>query len=79
MNKFQAMAEIMHLLNQEGCLKPGTLAYRIVRQKVAERIDRIGPEAALLNVIDRRPRIVEQIKRLTRRTRSTTARPSIDF
>jgi hypothetical protein len=47
MNKFQAMALIMATLSEGGHLKPGTQEYKIARQLVSEKIDRLGPEAAL--------------------------------
>lgn len=63
-NRFQAMARIMTLLADDGTLKPGTRRYRIARKMVARTIDRLGPDAALVQVVDRRPHLLEQIDTL---------------
>lgn len=62
MNKFQAMARIMTLLNEDGCLKPGSRAYKIVRKMVGAKIDRLGPEGALMQVMDTKAHLIAQIR-----------------
>ncbi len=66
MNKFQAIVQIMVILCKDAHLKPGSTVYKVVREKVSQRIDIWGPDAALLNVIDRKPQILHQIKMLKR-------------
>lgn len=79
MNKFQAMAQIMTILNEDGLLKPGSPVYKLVREQVSDRIDRLGPEAAVLNVIDRKPQIMDQIKVLIQWHERGKLKPIIDF
>jgi hypothetical protein len=62
MNKFQAMARIMAILNEGGQLKPGTQEYKIARKLVSGKIDRLGPEAALAQVEKWRGHLLDQIK-----------------
>jgi hypothetical protein len=54
MNRFQAMAKIMAMLDtEEENLQPGTnREYKIARKMVSRKIDRLGPEAALLQVVE---------------------------
>ena len=61
MNRFQAMAKIMAMLTEEENLKPGSREYQIARKLVSKKIDRLGPETALLQVVDRRHKFMEQI------------------
>ena len=79
MNKFQAMARIMAILCEEAHLKRGSLVYKIVRDKVSQRIDILGPDAALLNVIDRKPQILNQIKVLSEYQKRGRLLPTIEF
>jgi hypothetical protein len=51
MNRFQAMAQIMAMLDKDGSLKPGTNLYKTVRKMVSDKIDRLGPEAAFREVV----------------------------
>jgi hypothetical protein len=62
MNKFQAMARIMSLLNEDSFLKPGSQEYKIVRKMVGAKIDRLGPEGALVQVMDTQAHLIAQIK-----------------
>ena len=62
MNKLQAMAQIMMLLNEDGLLKPGSQVYQSVRRMIADKIDRLGPDDALAQVMDRKSHLLEQIK-----------------
>jgi hypothetical protein len=66
MNKFQAMARIMAILNKDGQLKPGAQEYKIARKIVSDKIDRLGPEAALAQVEKWRGHILDQIKMMDR-------------
>jgi hypothetical protein len=62
MNKFQAMAQIMTLLNEDGLLKPGSHVYKTVRKMISRKIDTLGPEAALVHVMDSKAALLAQIK-----------------
>ncbi len=62
MNKFQAMAQIMTLLNEDNFLKPGSHVYKLVRSMVSDKIDRLGPEGALVQVMDTKAHLLAQIK-----------------
>jgi hypothetical protein len=66
MNKFQAMARIMAILNKDGQLKPGTREYKIARKMVSNKIDRLGPEDALVQAEKWRGHILDQIKMMDR-------------
>jgi hypothetical protein len=48
MNRFQAMAKIMAMLTEEEYLQLGSREYKIARKLVSRKIDRLGPETALL-------------------------------
>jgi hypothetical protein len=75
MNKFQAMAQIMLLLNEDGLVRPGSHVYKTVRKMVADKIDRLGPDAAYVDVIDRKLEILSQIKILSMWHNSSGRRP----
>ena len=79
MNKLQAMARIMTLLNEGGLLKPGSEVYRTVRQMAADKIDRLGPEAALAQVMDRKAQLLDQIRMLGMWHQSTRRQPPPDY
>ncbi len=79
MNKFQAMAKIMAMLCDAADLKPGSPVYKIVREKVSERIDILGPDAALLNIIDRKPQILNQINVLSQWQARGKLLPVLEF
>jgi hypothetical protein len=64
MNKVQAMARIMVLLNENGLLKPGSRVYKAVRKMASDKIDRLGPDAALLQIMDRKNHVLDQIRML---------------
>ena len=66
MNKFQAMAKIMMILNEDGLLRPGTRVHKILRRMVSEKIDRLGPEAAIFQVVDRQAQIRDHIRMLNK-------------
>jgi hypothetical protein len=50
MNRFQAMAQMMAMLCEEGQLKRGTREYKIARKLISKKIDRLGPDAAFAEV-----------------------------
>ncbi len=79
MNKFQAMAQIMTVLNEDALLKPGSRAYKTVRKMVSDMIDSLGPETALAQVMDRKAHLLGQIKILCMWHHSTGRRPSVKF
>lgn len=64
MNKFQAMTRIMMLLNEDGHLKPGSPVYKMIRRMASDKIDRLGPEAAVTQIMDRKAQILAEIQRL---------------
>jgi hypothetical protein len=61
MNKFQAMAQIMAILCEDGLLKRGTRNYKLARKLISSKIDRLGPDAALAQVESWRGRVEEQV------------------
>ncbi len=73
------MAQIMLLLNEDGLLKPGTHVYKTVRRMVFNKIDRLGPDAALVQIIDRKAYLLDQIKILCMWHKSTHRRPFTKF
>ena len=79
MNKFQAMAQIMLLLNEDGLLRPGSHVYQTVRRMISDKIDRLGPDAALVDVVDGKLQILDQIKILAMWHKSTGRRPPPPF
>jgi len=79
MNKFQAMARIMLLLNEDGLLRPGSHVYNTVRRMISDKIDRLGPDAALVNVVDGKIELLDRIKILAMWHKSTGASPSKKF
>lgn len=46
MNKFQAMAQIMAILCEDGSFPKGSQRYKLARKFVAKKIDTMGPDAA---------------------------------
>ena len=76
MNKFQAMAQIMLLLNEDGLLRPGSRAYHTVRRMISDKIDRLGPDAALVNVVDEKVQLLGRIKILAMWHKSAGMFPS---
>ena len=75
MNKFQAMAQIMSLLNQDDLLKPGSQVYKMVRRMVSEKIDRLGPDRAVAEVLETRTDLLDKIKILAMWHKSIRRRP----
>lgn len=64
MNKVQAMARIMMFLNENGVLEPGSRKYKIVRRMVSSKIDRLGPEGAMVQIMDTKAHLLAQIDTL---------------
>ena len=79
MNKLQAMAQIMSVLNHDNRLKPGSQVYKMVRRMVAEKIDRLGPEGAMAHVTQNKTRLLDQIRILCMWHRSTRRMPPPTF
>lgn len=79
MNRFQAMARIMALLNEDGLLKPGSHAYKTVRRMASDKVDRMGPDAALAHVMEEKARLLDQIRILCMWHKTTDRRPPPDF
>jgi len=79
MNKFQAMAQIMLLLNEDGLLRPGSRVYHTVRRMVSDKIDRLGPDAALENVVDGKTQLLDRIKILAMWHKCSGGSPSKKF
>jgi hypothetical protein len=71
MKKFQAMAQIMAILLEGGHLKAGTPVYRMVREMVSKKIDKIGPEAALAQIRKEKPHYLIQVRILSAWHKST--------
>ena len=65
MNRSDALREIMTLLNEAGRLIPGERPFRIVTDYIEFKIDRLGPEKAIQDVINTKDHLVAQIERLT--------------
>lgn len=61
MNKFQAMAHIMMLLDDEHALIPGSRKFKIVRKMISYKIDRLGPEGAITQIKDTKAYLMAQI------------------
>lgn len=61
MNKFQAMAHIMMLLNEERPLQPRSQEFKILRKIVSYKIDRLGPEGAIVQIKDTKAHLLAQI------------------
>ena len=62
MNRLQAMAQIMTLLNPNGDLKPGSPVYKRVREMASEKIDSLGPTAAVAYIRKDKGHLLHQIK-----------------
>ena len=60
------MARIMAILCEDGRLPKGSEQYRIARQLIAARIERLGPDAAYANAEWNKHEIWEQIEELHR-------------
>ena len=79
MNRFQAMAKIMAMLAKDDRLRPGSRRHKLARKLVSRKIDRLGPDAALIQVVDRRYHLMEQIEILLALEDSGAKLPPLDF
>lgn len=79
MNKFQAMAQIMSVLNHDNRLKPGSQVYKVVRRMVTDKIDRLGPEGAMKEVNRNKTQLLDQIRILSMWHQSTRKMPPPTF
>lgn len=79
MNRFQAMAQIMSLLNQDELLEPRSPVYKLLRRIISEKIDRLGPDAALAHVKDAKAEWLGKIKILCMWHKSTRKKKPPDF
>ena len=79
MNRFQAMAKIMAMLTEDGSFKPGSREYKTARKLISRKIDRLGPDAALIQVVDRKPHLLEPIERLLSLEDAGGKLPPLDF
>ena len=66
MNRFQAMAQIMAILCEDGRLQKGSQRYKIARKLIATRIDRMGPDATYSKAKWNKHELLEQIEELHR-------------
>ena len=60
MNKFQAMAQIMAILCEDGYTKPGAQEYKVARKLVSGKIDTLGPDVALEQAKKSKGKFLEQ-------------------
>ena len=79
MNKVQAMARIMVLLNENGLLKPGSKVYKAVRKMASDKIDRLGPDTALLQIIEKKDQLLDQIRMLNMWYKVSGKKPPPDY
>jgi hypothetical protein len=66
MNRLQAMAQAMALLNKKSRLKQGSKEYKIVKKLVFDKIDRFGPEGALEDIKRNMTHLLDQIYKLSK-------------
>ena len=64
MDRSNALKSIMALLNEDGLIIPGCRAHEIVTEYIAFKIDRMGPERALEDVIRTKEHMVAQIHQM---------------
>ena len=62
MNRFQAMAQAMMLLNEDALLAPGSQEFKIARRMISYKIDRLGPEAAVEQVKGNLAHLLAQVR-----------------
>jgi len=59
MTKSEALSKAMKILNSDGMLMPGDMAYDIVVETLSDEIDLLGPEKALEQVERTKAHLVE--------------------
>lgn len=64
MNKFQAMVQIMAMINEDHDLIPGSREVKLIRRVISDKIDRLGPEGALVQIMDTKSHLMAQIQSL---------------
>lgn len=64
MNNFQAMVRALMLLNEDGLLAPGSQEYQVARKMIAYKIDRLGPDAALVQIKGNKAHLLAQVRML---------------
>jgi hypothetical protein len=64
MDKSKAMIRIMTILNEDGLMIPGGRAHAIVTEYMNFKIDRMGPEEALADVMHSKEHLVAQIQQM---------------
>ncbi len=64
MNRFQAMVQIMALINEDHDLKPGSREAKLIRRVISSKIERLGPEGALAQIMDTKAHLIAQIQSL---------------
>jgi len=62
MNRFQAMAQIMAILTEDGKLKKGSRQYKIARKLVTKLIERLGPDEAFASISSKKAKFLKQIE-----------------
>lgn len=65
MDRSDALKAILTLLDEGGRLIPGERPFKIVSDYIEFKIDRLGPEKAIQDVINTKDHLVAQIDRLT--------------
>ena len=66
MNKFQAMAQIMAILCEDGRFRKGSPKYKLARKLIASKIDTMGPDAAYLQAKWAKYQIIVEIDEFER-------------
>ena len=64
MDRSNAMNAIMTLLNEDGLIVPGGRTHGILKEYIAFKIDRMGPEKALEDVRHSKDHMVAQIHQM---------------
>jgi hypothetical protein len=62
MNRFQAMAQIMAILTNDGRLKQGSREYKLARNLVSRMIERLGPDEALASIKSKKEDFLNHIE-----------------
>jgi hypothetical protein len=61
MNRFQAMAQIMAILTEDGELKKGSRKYNLARKRASKMIERLGPDEAFASIRSKKADFLKQI------------------
>ena len=61
MNRFQAMAQIMAILTEDGELEKGSRKYKLARKLVSKMIERLGPDEAFASIRSKKGDFLKQI------------------